>query len=100
MPQSLLSEDSNQFDYLKVLKVINSLPFDVGKKLLIDFLLGNKENESVTKNKLHKKALFGSFELYTKEEVEDIIENLIHNDLVEYRSLHENKFVKVLALTE
>lgn len=98
--QKFLENDSKQFDYLKVLKALDSMPFKIGKNLLIDFLHGDDKNESIKRNRLNKKILFGILQLYSRQEINDFIENLLHNNLIEYRQLENNKFVKVLALTE
>src|SRR3989344_7963945 len=92
--------NSRQFDYIKVLKALDSMPFNIGKNLLIDFLHGDDKNESIKRNRLNKKILFGILQLYSRQEINDFIENLLHNSLIEYRQLENNKFVKVLALTE
>jgi len=36
-------------DYIKILKALMELPFQVGKNLLVDFLNGNYKNKSVIK---------------------------------------------------
>lgn len=87
-------------DYLNVLKGIGQMPFNVGKKLLMDFLQGNSNNESIKRNRLDRKELFGCFSLYSRDEVEDMVENLLHNGLIEYAPLTENKFIKIITLTE
>ena len=97
---SIENENSRQFDYLKVLKALDSMPFNIGKNLLIDFLHGDDKNESIKRNRLNKKILFGILQLYSRQEINDFIENLLHNSLIEHRQLENNKFVKVLALTE
>lgn len=98
--QRLPDNDSKQFDYIKVLKALDSMPFNVGKNLLIDFLSGSGRNDSIKKNRLDKKILFGILQLYSKQEIDDMAENLLHNGLIEWRQLESNKFVKVLAITE
>ena len=97
---SIENENSRQFDYLKVLKALDSMPFNIGKNLLIDFLHGDDKNESIKRNRLNKKILFGILQLYSRQEINDFIENLQHNSLIDHRQLENNKFVKVLALTE
>ncbi len=88
-----------ELDYLKVLKAIDSMPFKVGKNLLLNFLAGLSKNESIKRNGLDKKELFGYFELYSREEIEDLIENLIHNGLMDYSSPKDNKFMKIIVIT-
>ncbi|MBI2107784.1 UvrD-helicase domain-containing protein [Candidatus Woesearchaeota archaeon] len=97
---SIENENPKQFDYLKVLKALDSMPFSIGKNLLIDFLHGDEKNESIKRNRLNKKILFGILQLYSRQEINDFIENLLHNSLLEYRQLESNRFVKVLSITE
>ena len=92
--------DSKEFDYLKILQAIQEMPFNVGKNLLIDFLNGDIKNESIKRNRLDKESLFGFFQLYTKQEIEETIENLLHNNLIEHKQLKEHKFIKVIELTD
>ena len=86
-------------DYLFVLEALNDLPFEVGKKLLIEFLQGNEESESITKNKLYKLSSFGSL-AYSKEELDGIINNLTINGFIEQKPFSKNKFWKVMQITQ
>jgi len=95
-----MQQKTNELDYLKILEAICQIPFNVGKKLLIDFLNGDSGNESVRRNRLNQKELFGYFSLYEKKEIENLIENLLHNNLLEVRNTVDNKFIKILSLTE
>src|SRR3989344_5630201 len=95
-----MDENSKEFDYLKVMHAVENMPFSVGKNLLIDFLNGNQKNESVKRNHLNKRPLFGFLQLYSRNEVEGLVENLLSNNLLEYQPLQENRFIKVIAVTE
>ncbi len=95
-----MDENSKEFDYLKVLRAVDNIPFNVGKNLLVDFLNGNVKNESVKRNNLGKKPLFGFLQLYSKKEVEELVENLLSNNLLEFQQLPDNIFIKVIAVTE
>ncbi|MCK5025998.1 MAG: hypothetical protein KAS15_05370, partial [Nanoarchaeota archaeon] len=74
-------DDSNQLDYLFILKALEEIPFGVGKKLLIEFLQGKNSHESIIRNKLHLLDTFGSL-AYDKEEIGSMIDNLILNDMI------------------
>lgn len=89
-----------ELDYLNILKATGQIPFNVGKKLLIDFLQGNSNNESIKKNRLDRQELFGYFSLYPRQEIEDLVENLLLNGLIEYVQLKDNRFIKVISLTD
>lgn len=94
MPQS-----KKELDYLNVLQALREIPFNVGKNLLIDFLQGKKENESINRNRLDRLASFGSL-LYSESELKAMIDNLVLNNMIQYASCSGNKFWKVLALTD
>ena len=89
--------DKKELDYLNVLKALNEIPFNVGKKLLIDFLRGNYEHESIERNNLDRLEKFGSM-AYDENELSEMIENLVMNDMIGYTSVKGNKFWKVLAI--
>lgn len=91
-------KEAQSLDYLNILRAIQDIPFHVGKNLLIDFLQGKEDNQSIKKNRLHKKMSFGSL-AYEKDELVALINNLIVNDLIEYETLQHNKRWKVLKLT-
>ena len=93
-----MSDDEKNLDYLFVLKALQEIPFGVGKKLLIDFLQGDRKNKSIVNNKLYLKRNFGSM-LYEKDELNAMINNLIQNDMVELNSINANKRWKMLELS-
>lgn len=94
----VFSMREKNLDYIFVLKALEDISFGVGKKLLIDFLQGNEDNESVQKNRLFKKENFGSL-AYDKQELDDMIESLLMNGLIQKTSINGNKFWKVLELS-
>tara|TARA_Y100000310_G_scaffold149140_1_gene148453 strand:+ start:624 stop:2762 length:2139 start_codon:yes stop_codon:yes gene_type:complete len=85
-------------DYIQVLKATQEIPFNVGKKLLIDFIIGDESNKSIKKNNLSRLDSFGSL-AYDKDELGEIVDNLIMNNLLEFTSVPGNKFWKVLGIT-
>ncbi len=93
-------QEQKELEYIKILIAIDKMPFNVGKKLLIDFLLGNEDNDTIQRFRLNKKDLFGYFSMFERNELEDLVENLYNNSLIEYRQMDYNKFAKVLALTD
>jgi superfamily I DNA/RNA helicase len=84
-------------DYIFVLKALNEIPFGVGKKLLIDFLQGDRKNKSIVRNNLHLRKNFGSL-AYEKDELTSMINNLILNDLIKVNSVNKNKRWKMMEL--
>ncbi len=89
----------HETDYLNVLRALEELPFNVGKNLLADFLVGDRENDTIEKHRLYKLKSFGSL-AFSEEELMAMIDNLIINDLIRHSALSQNKFWKVLSLTE
>ena len=85
-------------DYLVMLKAFADLPFAVGKRLLIDYLQGNEENDSIERNNLTLNDSFGSL-AYTEEEILNLLEIIVSNDLVRSTTVPGKKFWKVLEIT-
>jgi len=92
-------ESKKEQDHLLILRAMTEIPFGVGKKLLIDFLQGNEDNKSIKKNQLNKQSSFASM-FYDKEELEELIDNLSLNNLIKQVSINNNRFWKVLELTD
>jgi superfamily I DNA/RNA helicase len=89
---------AKEMDYLLVLKALNEIPFGVGRKLLIDFLQGVSDNESIARNRLNKKDGFGSM-AYDKEELGAMIDNLLLNGMIDTSAVNGNRFWKVMELS-
>lgn len=89
---------SKELDYIFILKSLREIPFGVGIKLLIAFLQGNKDNESINKNKLYKLESFGSLG-YTKDELGSMIDSLVMNGMIQTGAVNGNTFWKVLELS-
>src|SRR3989344_5839751 len=86
-------------DYVEALNALNDIPFSVGKKLLINFLRGDK-HESIDRHKLQQLDSFGSLSGYDGNELDELIEMLSINKFVERVPIPGNAFVKVYKLTE
>ncbi len=89
---------NDSLDYIKILKALMELPFQVGKNLLADFLNGNYKNKSMAKNRLDELDGFESL-LWNKDDIYREIDRLVINGMVEWITSDYNKFVKVLSLT-
>lgn len=85
-------------DYLIVLKAVKELPFNVGKKLLVSFLQGNNEHPSILNNNLNLLRTYGEMS-YSEEELEELIDSLLREGFLEYGTVQQNKFWKVIKLT-
>jgi superfamily I DNA/RNA helicase len=85
-------------DYIIVLKAVKELPFNVGKKLLVDFLRGNNDHPSISNNHLDDLSLFGEMS-YGEEELEELIDSLLREGLLEYGIVQQNKYWKVIKLS-
>ncbi|MDP3918895.1 MAG: exodeoxyribonuclease V subunit gamma [Nanoarchaeota archaeon] len=83
--------------YIFVMKTIQELPFSVGKKLLIDVLLGNERNDSVKRNKLYELSHFGCL-AYDEVEMNKVIETLEADGFIVSKKYGNNPW-KVLSLT-
>jgi len=85
-------------DYLKILNSLSDLPFSVGKKLLLDYLQGNEENESIQRNHLDSLPSFGSL-TDDENELGKLLDILISHELIRYTTVKGKKYWKVLELT-
>jgi superfamily I DNA/RNA helicase len=86
-------------DYLFVLKAVQELPFGVGRNLLIDFLQGSEDNDSIKKHRLDKLSNYGTMS-YGRGELNSMIGTLLMKGLLDCEGLESNKFCKVLKITE
>ena len=75
------------------------LSFSVGKKLLIEFLRGEK-SDSVVRNKMHRLPLFGALSGYQTKEIEDMIEQAFYKNFIVQEPLPNKKWVKTLKLAD
>ncbi len=90
--------EEENLEYLKILKALMELPFQVGKTLLADFLNGDYKNKSVVKNNLDELYNFGSL-CWDKNKIYQEIDKLITNGMIELSTSDYNQFVKILRLT-
>lgn len=87
-------------DYLQVLKALTEVPFNVGKNLLIDILVGDINNPSIDRNNLHDLSSFGSL-AYSNDELGMIVDSLIRHNFIEQVAFSTiNKYAKVLRITK
>jgi superfamily I DNA/RNA helicase len=84
--------------HIIILKAILSLRFNVGRNLLIDFLVGNERNISVIKNNMQKSTFFGRFALES-EKLKFLLDKMIQDNLIEVIPSKVNPLWKVLALS-
>jgi len=84
-------------DYLLILKSVSEIPFGVGRNLLIDFLQGSADNDSIINNKLDALPSYGSV-ARSRGEINGMIGTLLMKGLLEF-TLVKSSF-RVLRLTE
>ncbi|MBS3136947.1 ATP-dependent DNA helicase UvrD2 [Candidatus Woesearchaeota archaeon] len=98
---SLVKESPMQesLTYHILLSSLHELPFSVGKKLLFDFLHGNRTNESIEKHKLYNLGSFSALNNIKINELENALQTNIINNFIEWTPLQSNRFIKVLTLT-
>jgi superfamily I DNA/RNA helicase len=86
-------------DHIILLKAIQELPFNVGKKLLINFLQGQTTIKSITQNKLDKLESFGCL-AYQEDELEELIDKLSSKRFIESASIKGKSYFKVINITQ
>jgi len=90
--------DDKGLEYIKILRALMELPFQVGKGLLADFLKGNYKNKSVIKNRLDELDNFDTLD-WRKDKIYQEVDELIANGMIELSTSDYNRFIKVLKLT-
>lgn len=85
-------------DYLHILKCLKSLPFNVGKKTLVELLLG-KSNPTIKRNELFLNENYAILAKYSSRDLEGVIDKLVLNDFIGFISMEGNKFAKLLGIT-
>ncbi len=98
MENEVNSYSAENLQYLKILKALMELPFQVGKNLLFDFLEGNYKNKSIINNKLDELYNFGTLH-WQKDKLFHELDRLEQNGMIELSASDYNKFVKVYKLT-
>ncbi|MCK4997294.1 ATP-dependent DNA helicase UvrD2 [Candidatus Pacearchaeota archaeon] len=88
----------SSLDYIKILKALMELPFQVGKGLLSDFLNGNYSNKSIIKNRLDELDNFDTLS-WSKDKIYHEIDKLTANGMINLATSDYNKFIKILELT-
>jgi len=91
-------KEADPLEYVRILKALMELPFNVGKNLLADFLMGNYKNKSVIKNNLDELNTFDTLH-WNKEKILGELDSLVAQGMVEWMPSDYNRFVKVLRLT-
>jgi superfamily I DNA/RNA helicase len=84
--------------YTHILKALMELPFQVGRNLLCDFLLGDYSNKSISKSRLDELDNFDSLD-WDRAKLFGEIDRLISNGMIEMVQSDYNRFVKVMSLT-
>jgi superfamily I DNA/RNA helicase len=87
-----------KLEYTRILRALMELPFQVGRNLLVDFLLGDYKNKSISKSRLDELDNFGSLN-WDRSRLFGEIDRLISNGMIEMVQSDYNRFVKVLSLT-
>ncbi|MCD4771754.1 UvrD-helicase domain-containing protein, partial [archaeon] len=87
-----------KLEYIRILRALMELPFQVGRNLLADFLLGDYKNKSISKNRLDELDNFDSLN-WDRSRLFGEIDRLISNGMIEMVQSDYNRFVKVLSLT-
>ncbi len=93
-----ITDFDDSLEYVKILKSLKELPFNVGKNLLVDFLRGSYSNKSISRNRLDELEMFGELS-WNKGKIIQEIDKLIANGFIEFSTSDYNKFIKVLYLT-
>jgi len=87
-----------ELEYTRILKALMELPFQVGRNLLADFLLGDYSNKSISRSRLDELDNFDSLS-WDRGKLFGEIDRLVANGMIEMVQSDYNRFVKVMSLT-
>lgn len=93
------TEITNEPNPIRVLKAIDELKFKVGRRYLVNILIGNK-TERLMKHKFHKNKYFGCLEGFTKQEIQGLLGELEFKRLIEVKKPEPTKFYSIVCLTK
>jgi len=85
--------------HLSILGLIVESNLGLGRQLVAEVLTGEL-NSRIKKLKLDKLVHFDSLPLYDKKDIFELMDLLLYKKYIEYRPVPNNKFIKVLHLTE
>jgi superfamily I DNA/RNA helicase len=85
--------------HVLVLGLINESHIGMGRQLLASCITGEKDDRA-QKLGLTRLINFGSLPLYGKNDVFELLDVMLQKGLLEYNTLSNNRFAKVLSLTE
>jgi len=88
-----------KFDYLEILKLVDEIPFNVGRNLLLALLQGDESNVSVKKNQLFLLGQFGCLGGYEGDEIQIMLDELVRKDLLNYQK-NDPRYGMVFSLSE
>ena len=89
----------NEPNHIMVLKAIDELKFKVGRRFLVNILHGDKTDRLI-KHKFHKNKYFGCLELFAKQEIKSLLNELEYKGLIEVKKPDPSKYYTVVCLTE
>ncbi len=84
-------------DYLSILKTLSDLPYAIGKKTLIDIVLGIESKRILANDDFHRLKTYGSLSNYDRELITSWISKLIDHKLITSKKLPQGW--KVLSIT-
>lgn len=92
----ILQEESPE---LAILRLLEELPFPIGKKLFADTIIG-EDDERIKKLRLNFCEHHASLDLYSNTDVYETIDGMIFDGLIEITKSRSSKYYPVLSITE
>ena len=80
--------------HIQILKSVNELPFNIGKKSLMDFLKGDTNN-MIEKHNLMELSYYGNMFKFDKKIIEKIIDFLLDKKMLELIRKNHFKIIKI-----
>ncbi|MFH2020332.1 MAG: UvrD-helicase domain-containing protein [archaeon] len=82
-----------------ILGMLKDASIGMGRQLLAQCMTGELDDR-IVKFKLNKSIYFNSLPLYDKKDILELSDIMMMKGLIELRPIPQNKFIKVLALTD
>jgi superfamily I DNA/RNA helicase len=84
--------------HIKIIRTLDELSFNVGRKLLSEILRGER-NSRIKKLDLDDLNNFGCLDLFSSRDIQDLIDKMIIDGFIEIKRLSKNKYMPLIMIT-
>ena len=95
----ILKDKKRVPDHVKVLSLLEEMPFSAGKKFLAEILKG-EQTQRIKKLKLNRLQNFSALELYEYKDIYELIEKMKIKGLIRVNQCRTSRFLPVIECTK